>query len=236
MHFNAQPYLQQNNVWRHLSFCVIRCAQIINYKLMFHIFVAFFVSGNSLKESPYLRIGQSNVLLALVKSQTGLHLSLSSCNVNQDVRALWRLTSKHGNKIRTWIRTSATRLGSRRKSNCQKISVLNLVGSSRDQWSLRKNWILWYVCLLLLNLERGWTGYVLENVNDAKASVARMSTHLNFTIYWYQNTPDFVVASSCYHFAAFQHVLSCCECCAVLVCVIPTLPFSAVVIACIWYN
>ena len=154
--------------------------KIINW--CFTFLSPFFVSGNSLKESPYLRIGQSNVLRALVTSQTGLHLPLSSCNVNQDVQALWRLTSKHGNKIRTWIRTSATPLGSRRKSNCQKISVLNLVGSSRDQWSLRKNWILWYVCLLLLNLERGWTGYVLENVNDAKASVARMSTHLNFTI------------------------------------------------------
>lgn len=56
MHFNAQPYLQQNNVWRHLSFCVIRCAQIINYKLMFHMFVAVFCfrkffEGKSLPEN-----------------------------------------------------------------------------------------------------------------------------------------------------------------------------------------
>ena len=62
-----------------------------------HVCRLFFVSGNSLKESPSLRIGHSNVPVAVMKRQPGLNLPNSSCDVNQDFQALWRLTSKNGN-------------------------------------------------------------------------------------------------------------------------------------------
>ncbi len=129
--FNAQPSANQHlaaSFMLHDSLCP-------NYKLMFsHVCRRFFVSGNSLAKGPYLRIGHSNVLLAMMKSRTGLHLPLSLCDVNQDVQALWRLTSKHGNDIRNWIRPSTIRVGDRTKSDCQIISILKLVGSSGDQW------------------------------------------------------------------------------------------------------
>ena len=121
----------------------------------------------------------------------------------------------------------------------QSWTLLEAAGISGVWGRIRYTLDIWYVCLLLLNLERGWT---LNEVFFGKRQWCQslccahgytsQLCHTDTRIH--MNTPDFVVASSCYHFAAFQHVLSCCECCAVLVCVIPSLPFSARVIACIW--
>ena len=59
------------------AFCV--------FHMFSHFCRLFFVSGNSLKETPYLRIGHSNVLLAKKNVRSGLHLPLSSCDVNSSI-------------------------------------------------------------------------------------------------------------------------------------------------------
>lgn len=234
------PNLQQNSVWRPLSFCVMRCAQIINW--CFHTFVASFLFQEILQKPPAWELGSPMCFRRWWRAGRGF--------ICPFLRAM---STKMFRPCGGWRRSMETTFGlgsvlpqpgwaaeeSPIVKRFQSWTLLEAAGISGVWGRIRYTLDIWYVCLLLLNLERGWT---LNEVFFGKRQWCQslccahgytsQLCHTDTRIH--MNTPDFVVASSCYHFAAFQHVLSCCECCAVLVCVIPSLPFSARVIACIW--